>query len=53
MYLLKDDVELSTNLPKVVVPSLDEFTKEQSESAISLVQQVSKIDVEQNDIKKS
>lgn len=51
VYLLKDGAELHSNLPKVIAPSLGEFTQEQSESAISLIQQISKIDCEQNEIK--
>lgn len=51
VYLLKDGCELSTHLPKVIAPSLGEFSKEQSESAISLLEQVSTIDAKQNGIK--
>jgi len=51
VYLLKDGAELKSNLKKVLQPSLDNFSKEQAESALSLVNQVAKMERESNPIK--
>lgn len=51
VYLLKDGSDLRLNLIKVLSPSLPNFTKDQSVSAISLIKRVSNIDTSTNEIK--
>lgn len=51
VHLLKDGADLKTNLPKVITPSLDTFTQEQMESAVSLIKRVAAIDGEQNEMR--
>lgn len=51
VYLLKDGSELRSNLQKILSPSVDNFSKEQAESALSLVNQVAKLERETNSLK--
>lgn len=51
VYLLKDGSELRSNLKKVLQPSLDRFSQEQAQSALSLVNRVAAMEHESNAIK--
>ena len=51
VFLLKDGAELRSNLPSVVAPSLEQFTKEQAESALKLVNAVATIERQTSEIK--
>lgn len=53
VYLLKDGSELRANLSKVISPSLAKFTREQIDSAVSLISTVGKIDPEPNEIRET
>ncbi|MGD8594171.1 MAG: tellurite resistance TerB family protein [Gammaproteobacteria bacterium] len=51
VYLLKDVSELRSNIKKVLAPSIDAFSKEQADSAISLVSQIAALDGNHNTIR--
>ena len=50
-YLLGTGEELRNNLSKVMQTSLENFTQDQSESAISLLEEICSVDPDGNDLK--
>ena len=51
VYLAKDGSDLKSNLKKILQPSLDKFSKDQAQSAVSLVNQIATMEHETNELK--